>query len=979
MTSRKPSETSSKRKTVCSSKSNLNAAETISLILKKKNPNINFDHSSDPETEDSDFPLELPTKKVKENNRLGYKRPSRSFKSSLENLDTSSYKPTNTQGLKGSTAASSRLKAHKEFKVKEEELIRLPWLLPENIKDKNGKRPNEEGYDPSTLYVPPEKLKKLSNFERRYWEIKSDYFDKILAFKFGHFYILYHNDALVGHRLLDLKLDIIANGVSGLIHESHLKRHVGKFLDSGYQIAVAEQIESLKTKESDVAHREVYRVLTRGTYVDSVEPVDSSYSPRFCLCLYEYSSSFGVVFMDTTTHEFFLGEFEDNLHRGTLKTLLTRLKPLEIVYVNGTLSQTTFDICRNLSHKPLLSPVRPREGDDRLMSILVRIGEYFEKDEGNDKWPDFLDVIRLVLGRTFKEVEGLSDEEKAKRKEEKLPFYYTLKAMSICLSFLEEVMLADTVFKMGNFISYNAALEKKSSLYLDSQALESLEIFDIKYQISKSDASVGSLFNYMDKTVTHFGKRMLRRWIASPLLDPVKIDERLDAVEDLMRSDEALVIVHEKLRKLPDIERMVNKIYNISSRTRLSAVYYEDFARNRLKEFISLLDELSDIDKMVETFQECIAKLKSKRLRRLVSFKGSKNETVQDGTTTSLDEDTKASGDDAGLFPQTSCIVKRLKGMVTTVDGLTIPTKGISTEADTIIEKIGGIKGKLNNILEMEKKRFGNTAISYVHSRQRYELEISENLIKGSKRPENYLMTSKKIGYVRFHTPEIEQCVAEITELETELHKVLIEFIIDYFKMFYDYNSTWREMVACLGELDCLCGLAKLAIGMRVKCRPTVLSEVMESSEKNLFELEGMAHPSLAAQMDNVQEATHRQRVELNLDESTQDDNDKALQKFAFKPSTRNRRPANRSANKSTGGSNSILTTLASSVKSSLSKNIEKEEGFVRNDVIKEEDVDVFLITGPNMGGKSTLLRQTALAVVMAQVGSIDSREEIQV
>ena len=43
---------------------------------------------------------------------------------------------------------------------------------------------------------------------------------------------------------------------------------------------------------------------------------------------------------------------------------------------------------------------------------------------------------------------------------------------------------------------------------------------------------------------------------------------------------------------------------------------------------------------------------------------------------------------------------------------------------------------------------------------------------------------------------------------------------------------------------------------------------------------------------------------------------------------------------------------------------------FVPNDTVVGEDARVLLITGPNMAGKSTYLRQTALLVLMAQVGS---------
>jgi len=49
---------------------------------------------------------------------------------------------------------------------------------------------------------------------------------------------------------------------------------------------------------------------------------------------------------------------------------------------------------------------------------------------------------------------------------------------------------------------------------------------------------------------------------------------------------------------------------------------------------------------------------------------------------------------------------------------------------------------------------------------------------------------------------------------------------------------------------------------------------------------------------------------------------------------------------------------------------LELENGFVPNDILLDSDQQFLLITGPNMAGKSTLIRQAAHIVILAQMGS---------
>jgi DNA mismatch repair protein MutS len=58
----------------------------------------------------------------------------------------------------------------------------------------------------------------------------------------------------------------------------------------------------------------------------------------------------------------------------------------------------------------------------------------------------------------------------------------------------------------------------------------------------------------------------------------------------------------------------------------------------------------------------------------------------------------------------------------------------------------------------------------------------------------------------------------------------------------------------------------------------------------------------------------------------------------------------------------------------------EKREAYVPNDVLlNRSDHQILIITGPNMAGKSTYLRQTALVVLMAQMGSFVPAKEASI
>ena len=770
-----------------------------------------------------------------------------------------------------------------EFEQQDESKLELPlWMQDKYIRDKNGRRPGEENYDPTTIAIPPEEMLLASNAFKQYLEVKSNNWDKLVAFKKWKFYYFYYKDALVVKKVCDLPIQSNkSKQFFCMIHENAFSKFAPILIQNDHKIVLVEQMEEINGKEADHVKREVCQILTKGTYFEYNE---MGYASQYLLCLIEDKSTrdFGVVFLDTTTHEFHLGEFRDDPYFTNLRTLLTRIKPVEIVHLSRNLSSECHKMINGLVNKPMITTLAISGYPKRLEEIIFTIKPFFlDKESKKFKLPQYLEQINISVENYLKTIQSTEIED-AIDAQKRSPFFYTLQVLGVSLEYLKNILLADTVFTMGNFLPYDLTLEKQGTLYLDAQALESLEILDISYDQRLNQKL--SLFGFMDRTVTPFGKRMFKRWITSPAIDPEKINERLDSIEDLKANPQVLDYMQEYLRRLPDIERTVSRVYNMSSKKRMSPSYFEDFAKLRLKDFVKFLQELKKVEDTIEAFEELTINFKSKRLIQLCSIKEVDIQAFKSK------KNSKKNKNYEGLFPRIRNIIEDIEKMIMVEGDHVLPAKGVNKEIDRLNEKMSYIKAELDEILQEYKKRMNSQEIAYVHSRHPYEMEFPEYLVEGSRRPKELLLTSKRQGYIRFRTMEIEDLVLQLSALEGEYRKALIQFVVDLFKQFYERNAYWQQVISCLGELDCLCSLAQLAIEMNFNCRP----EVLPLGKGSTFELKGMVHPCLARENPK----------------------------------------------------------------------------FVANDILFNSPENIFLITGPNMGGKSTLLRQACIAIIMAQVGS---------
>lgn len=116
------------------------------------------------------------------------------------------------------------------------------------------------------------------------------------------------------------------------------------------------------------------------------------------------------------------------------------------------------------------------------------------------------------------------------------------------------------------------------------------------------------MFSYIDYTKTDFGKRLLKKWLLAPLMDIDAINERLDAIEDMNRHPDLLEAFRNNMAKMPDIERMMNKLFTYSVRQNVKAIYFENISFQKLKEFRHLLRNFKEIERIISPIKKMMEK-----------------------------------------------------------------------------------------------------------------------------------------------------------------------------------------------------------------------------------------------------------------------------------------------------------------------------------------------------------------------------------
>ena len=94
-----------------------------------------------------------------------------------------------------------------------------------------------------------------------------------------------------------------------------------------------------------------------------------------------------------------------------------------------------------------------------------------------------------------------------------------------------------------------------------------------------------------------------------------KLNDRLDALEDLIQNQYETDVFRSKIARIPDLEKLVAKLYTYSIKHKIKAIYFENVSLNKMKEFRQVLMTLKSLDDVVDCLRNRMGQFKSKRLR----------------------------------------------------------------------------------------------------------------------------------------------------------------------------------------------------------------------------------------------------------------------------------------------------------------------------------------------------------------------------
>ncbi|KAK3088442.1 hypothetical protein FSP39_019294 [Pinctada imbricata] len=250
-------------------------------------------------------------------------------------------------------------------------------------------------------------------------------------------------------------------------------------------------------------------------------------------------------------------------------------------------------------------------------------------------------------------------------------------------------------------------------------------------------------------------------------------------------------------------------------------------------------------------------------------------------------------------------------------EGVIVPNKGVNTDYDEARLDIERTESCLQEYLSQQKTRLGcRTLVYWGSGKNRYQIEVPESMLK--RVPDEYVLMSSKKGWKRFRTKEIEKHIADLVDAEERKDVALKDTMRRIFHSFDERYTKWNAALQCLSVLDVLISLSKYSKSADGEvCRPEVISP--EENTEPFIQIHEARHPCVT---------------------------------------------------RTFGGGDFIPNNTFVGV---------PDDTEMETDDDTNSNSKIVLVTGPNMGGKSTLMRQVGLLTIMAQLGCYVPAEKCRI
>ena len=631
---------------------------------------------------------------------------------------------------------------------------------------------------------------------KQYFSIKAQHPEALLLYRVGDFYETYSDDAVLASKVLGLVLTKRSNGdkgdtpMAGFPHHA-IEAYLQKLVRGGYKVAICDQLEDPALVKNKLVKRGVTEILTPGVAFSEgmLEQKEHNY---LCGLTFD-NNACGAAFLDVST-----GTFQ--VAQGSIEyitTLLGSLQPKELVVQR-----------------------------DVVRSVKERFGDYYVT--ALDEWAFVHEAAQEKLCRQLRvnSLKGFAVDS--------FPLAVCSAGALVC--YLEQTQHAG----LGNICSLSR-IDEGTFVWMDRFTFRNLEVFQ-----SNAGKEGVSLVDAIDRCCSPMGARLLRQWLAMPVMDIKELGERFDTVQFFYDNEEALATLQGYISETGDLERIISRA-----------------ATGKIlpREVLQLGRSLS----RMQPIRELCGGTGVEALEKLI--KGMRN------TSKVLERITSTLAPDAAS--------QLGKGDVIAA--------GVNQELDELRSISRGGKDYLLQMQQREIERTGISSLKigynnvfgyYIEVRNSYRDQV----------PAEWIRKQTLVSAERYITEELKtyeekilSAEATIYEIESRLYGALVA---DIQKAIRDIQENCR----IIARLDVLEGFAQQALD-RNYCRPEV-------NRSNVLDIKAGRHPVIETMMAPGEE-------------------------------------------------------------------------YVPNDIRMDSKGDqIIILTGPNMAGKSALLRQTALIVLMAQIGS---------